>query len=105
MQPPASVDPFRVELPQAIQPKLVVEDVQSVALKNRLTYAIKYNRPGGKVSLEVDESEAGRPGIQELQTNRRIRAPSVASNDGPWPTTPGREASPLRARGRPEGAD
>ena len=42
-----------------MQPIFADKELLSVALKNLLTNAIKYNRAGGKVSLVAEEQEAG----------------------------------------------
>jgi len=50
---------FELTLPGALPPIFADEQLLSVALENLLTNAIKYNRPGGKVALEVDACEIG----------------------------------------------
>ncbi len=50
---------FVLELPSAMEPIHADKSLISVAIKNLLTNAIKYNRDGGKVSLIATEDDAG----------------------------------------------
>lgn len=50
---------FELSLPNPMQPIFADKQLFSVALKNLLTNAIKYNRPGGTVSLSAEELDGG----------------------------------------------
>ena len=50
---------FELNIPDSMKPIFADKHLLSVAIKNLLTNAIKYNRPGGKVSLSAEEQEAG----------------------------------------------
>ena len=47
---------FKLDLPQELSPVYVDKDLIRVAINNLLTNAIKYNKPGGRVVLGVDET-------------------------------------------------
>jgi len=47
---------FHLELPPELSPVLVDKDLLRVAVTNLLTNAIKYNRPGGTVTLAAEET-------------------------------------------------
>jgi PAS domain S-box-containing protein len=49
---------FRLDLPAEISPVAVDKELMRVAINNLLTNAIKYNNPGGMVSLTVEETES-----------------------------------------------
>ncbi len=49
---------FRLELPHELSPLSLDKDLFRVALNNLLTNAIKYNRPGGSVTLGAEESDS-----------------------------------------------
>ena len=48
---------FRLELPHELSPVSLDKELFRVALNNLLTNAIKYNRPGGTVTLSAEETE------------------------------------------------
>ncbi|MFK7896601.1 MAG: ATP-binding protein [Myxococcota bacterium] len=50
---------FELNLPEPMAPIFADKQLFSVALKNLLTNAIKYNRPGGSVSLTAEEVDGG----------------------------------------------
>ena len=50
---------FEIDLPDPMKPIYADKSLLSVAFKNLLTNAIKYNREGGKVSLIAEEQESG----------------------------------------------
>lgn len=50
---------FELTLPTAMKPIYADKQLFTVALKNLLTNAIKYNRPGGKVTLSAEELDDG----------------------------------------------
>jgi signal transduction histidine kinase len=47
----------RLRVPRDVSPVAVDKDLLRVAINNLLTNAIKYNRPGGEVTLSVEESD------------------------------------------------
>ncbi len=47
---------FKLDLPQDLSPVYIDKDLMRVAINNLLTNAIKYNKPGGRVVLGVDET-------------------------------------------------
>jgi PAS domain S-box-containing protein len=47
---------FHLDLPRKMSHVNVDKDLMSVALNNLLTNAVKYNRPGGKVDVAVEEN-------------------------------------------------
>ncbi len=49
---------FELDLPSDLPPISVDKDLMRVAINNLLTNAIKYNRPGGAVTLATEETEA-----------------------------------------------
>lgn len=49
---------FRLDLPAEISPVAVDKELMRVAINNLLTNAIKYNNPGGMVSLTAEETES-----------------------------------------------
>jgi two-component system sensor histidine kinase VicK len=49
---------FRLDLPAEISPVSIDKELMRVAINNLLTNAIKYNNPGGMVSLTVEETES-----------------------------------------------
>lgn len=50
---------FNLELPETISPIFADKQLLSVAVKNLLTNAVKYNRDGGKVWLVAEEQDEG----------------------------------------------
>jgi len=48
---------FRLRSPRELSPVAVDKDLLRVAINNLLTNAIKYNRPGGEVTLAAEESD------------------------------------------------
>lgn len=50
---------FVLEVPDSMTPVYADKHMLSIALKNILTNAVKYNRPGGKVSLIAEEASEG----------------------------------------------
>jgi PAS domain S-box-containing protein len=46
-----------IKLPQDLSPVLLDKDLLRIAVSNLLTNAIKYNRPGGSVTLSAEESD------------------------------------------------
>ncbi len=50
---------FALEVPDAMRPIFVDKALFSVAIRNLLTNAIKYNREGGRVTLAAEEDDAG----------------------------------------------
>jgi len=48
---------FDIKLPSDIPPVSIDKNLMRIAINNLLTNAVKYNRPGGKVTLELIESE------------------------------------------------
>jgi len=48
---------FRLRSPRVLSPVAVDKDLLRVAINNLLTNAIKYNRPGGEVTLAAEESD------------------------------------------------
>jgi len=48
---------FRLQSPRELSPVAVDKDLLRVAINNLLTNAIKYNRPGGEVTLAAEESD------------------------------------------------
>lgn len=48
---------FTLDLPRELPPVTVDKDLLRVAVNNLLTNAIKYNRPGGKVTLSAAETD------------------------------------------------
>ncbi len=48
---------FSIELPTQITPLELDKDLLRIALNNFLTNAVKYNKPGGKVTLSVEEHD------------------------------------------------
>ena len=47
---------FTIDLPREMSPVAVDKDLMRIAINNLLTNAIKYNRPGGTVSLVAEET-------------------------------------------------
>ncbi len=47
---------FRLDLPKEISPLSIDKDLLRVAINNLLTNAIKYNKPGGSVTLSAEET-------------------------------------------------
>jgi signal transduction histidine kinase len=48
---------IRLRVPRELSPVAVDKDLLRVAINNLLTNAIKYNRPGGEVTLSAEESD------------------------------------------------
>lgn len=48
---------FHLQLPDDIVSVAIDKDLMRIAVNNLLTNAVKYNRPGGSVSMEVEELE------------------------------------------------
>ncbi len=48
---------FRLRVSRDVSPVAVDKELMRVAINNLLTNAIKYNRPGGEVTLSVEESD------------------------------------------------
>lgn len=48
---------FRLDLPREISPVALDKNLMRVAVNNLLTNAIKYNAPGGAVSMTAEEGE------------------------------------------------
>jgi signal transduction histidine kinase len=49
---------FKLDLPAEISPVAVDKELMRIAINNLLTNAIKYNNPGGIVSLSAEETES-----------------------------------------------
>ncbi len=67
---------FALELPAAMEPIHADKQLLSVAIKNLLTNAIKYNREGGKVSLVATENDQGLQ-IRVVDTGVGIREDEI----------------------------
>lgn len=47
---------FDIRIPPELSPVMLDKDIFAVAVKNLLTNAVKYNRPGGRVTLVAEET-------------------------------------------------
>jgi PAS domain S-box-containing protein len=48
---------FELDIPRDMSALLIDKDLMRVAINNLLTNAVKYNRPGGKVTLRAEETD------------------------------------------------
>lgn len=66
---------FQLDLPKELSALFVDKDLLRIAINNLLTNAIKYNRPGGSVFLEAEETD------DEIRINVRDTGLGIAPED------------------------